>query len=62
MQIKQKIGINICAVNGDCEKIKTFKETHKYTHLAIYLRGIEGFLVDEQISEDLKTKAKNIIH
>ena len=61
MQIKEKISINITFVNSKAKEVKSFLESHSYTYPKVFLRGIEGLLCDEGISEGLKNKAKNLV-
>ncbi len=61
MQIKQKIGINITFVNGKAKEVKSFLESHKYSYPKVFLRGIEGLLTDEQVTEDLRNKVKDLV-
>lgn len=62
MRIQEKIGINITFVNGKAKEVKSFLEKHpKITYGQIFLRGIEGIKTDEEVTEELKQRAKDLI-
>jgi len=57
MQIKKRLTFTITVTNGEAEKVKEFKDSRpNLTHREVYLRGMEGIEVDEQVTEDLKNK------
>ena len=62
MQIKKRLTFTITLVNSEAERIKEFKDSRpNLTHRIVYLRGVEGLLTDEAITEDLKGKVKDLI-
>ena len=62
MQIKKRLTFTITLVNSEAEKIKEFKDSRtNLTHRIVYLRGVEGLLTDEAVTENLKGKVKNLV-